>query len=128
MIDEKKLIEALNNDDGMDLTVTFDGYSPKDVCNAFQNFTNKMKEGFVNLINMQPRVSAGGWIRTADEQPGMFVSVLMYVPGDHPLPVVHEGYLTGDNIWVSVYGEPYTIDEVPLWMPMPEPPKVGGGA
>lgn len=128
MIDEKKLIEALNNDDGMDFTVTLDGYSPKDVCNAFQNFTNKMKEGFVNLINMQPRVSAGGWIRTAGEQPGMFVSVLMYVPGDHPLPVVHEGYLTGDNIWVSVYGEPYTIDEVPLWMPMPEPPKVGGGA
>ncbi len=125
MIDEKKLIEALLHNDGMDFTVTLSGYSPQDICNTFQDFADKMKEGFVNLINMQPRVSCGGWIRTADEPPGMFVSVLMYVPGEHPLPVVHEGYLTGDNIWVSVYGEPYTIDQVPYWMPMPEPPKVG---
>lgn len=125
MIDEKKLIEALIHDDGMDFSVTLNSHSPQAICNTFQEFANKMKEGFVNLINMQPRVSSGGWIRTQDEQPGMFVSVLMYVPGDHPLPVVHEGYLTGDNIWVSVYGEPYTSDEVPLWKPMPEPPKDG---
>lgn len=126
MIDEKKLIEALIHDDGMDFTVTLpNSHSPQAICNTFQEFANKMKEGFVNLINMQPRVSVGGWIRTADEQPGMFVSVLMYVPGDNPLPVVHEGYLTGDNIWISLYREAYTMDEVPYWMPMPEPPKDG---
>ena len=125
MIDEKKLVEDLWRNDGTDISVQLRGYTPMDIGNAFQEYTNKMKESFANLINMQPRVSCGGWIRTADEPPGMFVSVLMYVPGEHPLPVVHEGYLTGDNIWVSVYGEPYTIDQVPYWMPMPEPPKVG---
>lgn len=129
MIDEKKLIENLWRDDGMDFTITLShSRSPESLCNAFQEFADKMKEGFANLINMQPRVSCGGWIKTADEPPGMFVSVLMYVPGDHPLPVVHEGYLTGDNIWLSLYREAYTMDEVPYWMPMPEPPKVGDSA
>lgn len=129
MIDEKKLIEALIYNDGIDFTVTLShDRSPEVLCNTFQEFANKMKEGFANLINMQPRVSGGGWIKTADELPGMFVSVLMYVPGDHPLPVVHEGYLTGENIWISLYREAYTMDEVPYWMPMPEPPKDGGGA
>lgn len=129
MIDEKKLIEALIHDDGMDFTVTLPNiHSPQAICNTFQEFANKMKEGFVNLINMQPRVSAGGWIRTADEQPGMFVSVQMYAPGDYPLPTVHEGYLTPDGIWISMRGEAYTMDEVPFWKLMSEPPKAGGGA
>lgn len=129
MIDEKKLIENLWNDDGMDFTVTLpNSHSPQAICNTFQEFANKMKEGFANLINMQPRVSAGGWIRTADEPPGMFISVQMYAPGDEPLPTVHEGYLTPDEIWISVRGEVYTMDEVPYWAPMAEPPKAGGGA
>lgn len=125
MIDEKKLIEALIHDDGMDFSIRLKhDFSPENICNTFQEFANKMKEGFVNLINAQPKISGvGGWIRTADEPPGMFVSVLMYVPGDSPLPTVHEGYLTGENIWISLYGEAYTMDEVPFYMPMPEPPK-----
>lgn len=85
------------------------------------------------MVDETQKAAGGGWIRTADEPPGMFVSVLMYVPGDSPLPTVHEGYLTGDDIWISCYGEAYTMDEVPFYMPMPEPPipeqpKVGGGA
>lgn len=125
MIDEKKLIEDLWNNDNSDFIVRLYGYTPADIGNAFQEFADKTKKSFANLIDMQPRVSCGGWIRTADEQPGMFVSVLMYVPGDAPLPVVHEGYLTGDNIWISLYNAAYTMDEVPYWMPMPEPPKDG---
>lgn len=129
MIDEKLLIEKLLHDDGMDFTVTLShDHSPESICKTFQEFADKMKEGFVNLINAQPKVSGCGWIRTADELPGMFVSVLMYVPGNDPLPTVCEGYLTGDNIWISLYREAYTMDEVPMWMPMPEPPEVGGGA
>ncbi len=128
MIDEKKLIEDLLNHDGIEFTVKLHDFTPEGVGGFLNEFIGKMKEGFVNLINLQPRVSCGGWIRTQDEQPGMYVSVLMYVPGDNPLPVVHEGYLTGDNIWISIYGEAYTMDEVPYWMPMPEPPKDGGSA
>ena len=128
MIDEKKLIEDLLNNDGIVFTLKLHDFTPEGVGGFLNEFIGKMKEGFVNLINLQPRVSAGGWIRTADEPPGMYVSVLMYVPGDNPLPVVHEGFLTLDNIWMSIYGEAYTMDEVPYWMPMPEPPKVGGSA
>lgn len=128
MIDEKKLIEDLLHNDGITFTVDLHDFTPEGVGSFLREYTDKLKEGVVNLIDLQPRVSAGGWIRTADEQPGMYVSVLMYVPGDHPLPVVHEGYITGEGIWMSLYGEAYTFWDVPFWMPMPEPPKDGGGA
>ena len=128
MIDEKKLIEDLLNNDGMDFTVKLHDFTSEGVGSFLREYTDKLKEGFINLVNLQPRVSGGGWIRTADEPPGMFVSVQMYTPGEEPLPTVHEGYLTPDEIWISMRGEAYTMDEVPYWMPMPEPPKVGGGA
>lgn len=122
MIDEKKLINDLWNNDNSDFTVRLCGYTPEAIGNAFQEFTNKMKEGFTNLINEQP---SWNWIRTQDEQPGMFISVLMYVPGNEPLPMVHEGYLTGEGIWKSLYGDEYAFWDVPFWMHMPEPPKDG---
>ena len=57
MIDEKKLIEALIQDDGMDFSVRLKhDFSPENIGNTFQEFANKMKEGFVNLINAQPRI------------------------------------------------------------------------
>ena len=124
MIDEKKLIEDLWNNDGIEFQMDFKCRTDEEVLHSVQEFASNMKEGIVNLINAQPKIG-GGWIRTADELPGMFVSVLMYVPGDNPLPTVHEGYLTGENIWLSLYREAYTMDEVPFWMPMPEPPKEG---
>lgn len=127
MIDEKKLIESLNRGDGMNFRIDLHDFTPEGVGTFLQEYTNKMKECFCNLINAQPNDS-GGWIRTSEAQPGMFVSVLIYVPGDSPLPAVHEGYLTDEGNWVSLYHEEYGFDEVPFWMPMPEPPKVGGGA
>lgn len=125
MIDEKKLIEDLSHNVAMDFTVNLNGYDPIPLRNCFQEFADKMKQGFINLINAQPKQNE--WKYTRDELPGMFVSVLMYVLGDHPLPTVHEGYLTGEDIWISLYGEAYTMDEVPRWKPMPEPPKDGEG-
>lgn len=126
MIDEKKLIHDLIHDDGIYFRMKFVKGTEDEILHSLNEFKDKMKEGFANLINRQPRVSCGGWIRTADELPGMFVSVLMYIPGDHPLPVVHEGYLNKENIWFSLFHEAsYTMDEVPFWMPMPEPPKDG---
>lgn len=136
MIDEKRLIEDLQSSDWLNFNMQFTAGSPEDIARSLQEFSDKMKECFVDLICAQPPVFNGfvvntnsnrgkGWIRTRDEQPGMYVSVLMYIPGDDPLPTVHEGYLTGDNIWISLYKEAYTMDEVPYWMPMPEPPKDG---
>ena len=56
MIDEKKLIEDLIHNDGMDFEVTLEGTTPQELVNTFQEFANKMKEGVVNLINAQPRI------------------------------------------------------------------------
>lgn len=68
------------------------------------------------------------WIRTEEQLPTRFESVLMHTPEDSPLPTVHEGYLTHDDIWFSIYGEAYTLHEVTHWMPMPKPPKKEGEA
>ena len=136
MIDEKRLIEDLQSSNWINFNIQFTTGSPEEIGRSLQKFSDKMKECFVDLIHAQPPVFNGfvintnsnrheGWIRTADEQPGMFVSVQMHTPGDEPLPTVHEGYLTPDGIWLSVRGEVYTMDEVPYWAPMAEPPKDG---
>ena len=126
MIDEKKLIEALLHDGGTDFAVRLPNFSPEAVGNTFQEFADKMKEGFINLINAQPKVE--NWISTKERLPNIFESVLLHVPDNTPLPTVHEGYLTRENIWISMNDRAYTMEEVPFWMPMPEPPEAGGGA
>ena len=122
MIDEKKLIDDLMNNDGICFNVKLADFTPEALGNAFQEFINKMKEGFVDLIKAQPSF---GWISAKEQLPKFFESVLINVPCDSPLPTVHEGYLTNENIWMSLYGDGYTMEEVPYWMPMPEPPKDG---
>lgn len=123
MIDEKKLIEALKNrDERMDFSVPLNELTIPEVTKAVQAIVDKMLEGFINLTNAQPKVG-GGWINSNERLPNPFESVLMCIPEDAPLPIVHEGYLTNEDIWVSLYHEAYTLDEVPFWMPMPEPPK-----
>ena len=56
MIDEKKLIEALNNNDGMDFEVPLKSLTVPEVGRTAQAIIDKMKEGFINLINAQPRI------------------------------------------------------------------------
>lgn len=126
MIDEKKLIEALLQDDGMNFAVKLHDFTPEGVGTFLVEFTNNMKRGFINLINAQPKEEC--WINPTEQPPNFFESVLIHVPGDQPLPTVHEGYLSPEKIWNSLYGESYTMDEVPFWKPMPKPPEAGGGA
>lgn len=76
MIDEKKLIEALLHDDGMEFTVRVKDHSPETVCNAFQEFADKMKEGFINLINAQPKILIG--IDLAGENAKDFTSLIEF--------------------------------------------------
>lgn len=135
MIDEKKLIEDLIHNDGIEFNVRFDASTPEACANSAQQLVDKLKQGVVNLINRQPRFFLCGdftmhkeqWISAKEQQPQNFVSVIINTPGDYPLPTVHEGYLTPDGIWITIYGEAYTMEEVPFWMPMPTPPKVGEG-
>lgn len=122
MVDEKKLIDALLRNDGIEFEVELAAYTPEAVKNAFYEFANKLKEGFVALIKAQPSF---GWISTKEQLPMFFASVLIYIPCDSPLPTINQAYLTAEDVWMTLYGDAYTMDEVPFWMPMPKPPKDG---
>ena len=61
------------------------------------------------------------WIPVSERLPDEFVSVLVCIPSDAPLPTVREAYWAngswGAKMWI------YSADEVTHWMPLPEPPK-----
>ena len=89
MIDEKKLIEDLLHNDGIGFEVTLENTTPQELVNAFQEFANKMKEGFVELIKAQPKYE---WINVFDRLPeeqrhyfcfcenSFHVQKLLYIP------------------------------------------------
>ena len=122
MIDEKKLIEDLLNDDRMNFTVKLHDCTPEGIGCFLREYTDKLKEGFIDLINAQQKQE--GWISTLETErlPICFESVIINVPCCAPLPTVLEGYRTYDDIWVTLHGEAFTFDDVPFWMPMPTPP------
>ena len=62
------------------------------------------------------------WIPVTERLPDAFHSVLAHMPGESPMPTVHEGYISRDGIWVAgnFKRDP---GEVTHWMPLPEPPK-----
>ncbi len=59
------------------------------------------------------------WYDPNKKQPDPFVSVLVYMPGEDPLPTVHEGYLAEDNIW---YANGYYVQqkEIMRWGELPQ--------
>ena len=66
MIDKKKLIEDLLNHDGINFTVKLHDFTPEGVGCFLREYTNKLKEGFIDLINAQPTVEVvhGRWEHT----------------------------------------------------------------
>lgn len=56
------------------------------------------------------------------EPPVPFVSVLVEMPGEDPLPTIREGYISDDGTWVAG-GFRRDLGEVTRWRPMPLPPK-----
>lgn len=122
MIDEKKLIDDILHNDGMEFTLDVDYTSEETIINAFREFYSKLREGYIALIKSQPSVS---WISPKEQLPRPFESVLIYTPCDSPLPTVKQGYFAQDNTFMSLYGDSYTMDEVSYWMPMPRPSKGG---
>ena len=61
------------------------------------------------------------WIPVTEQMPQEYVSVLICVPTDAPLPQVKEAYFANgcwcSRMWI------YNGKDVTHWMPMPEPPK-----
>ena len=61
------------------------------------------------------------WIPVTEQLPKEFISVLICVPSDHPLPVVKEAYWAKGCWYAKTWI--YRESDVTHWMPMPEPPK-----
>ena len=61
------------------------------------------------------------WIPVTERLPKEFVSVLVYIPSESPLPMVKEAYLA--NGWWATKMAVLSFEEITHWMEMPEPPK-----
>lgn len=62
------------------------------------------------------------WINVKDMVPDAFVSVLVYMPGEAPLPTVHEAYYANGH-WHWYYTEDLEDEDVTHWSPMPDGPE-----
>lgn len=63
------------------------------------------------------------WISVSERRPTPFVSVLVFVLGESPHPMVHEGFVNRAGEWIT-YNCPRVREpgEITHWMPMPLPP------
>jgi len=59
------------------------------------------------------------WYDPRKKPPDPFVSVLVYIPTEYPLPTVHEGYMASDHVWYS-NGCFLNESEIYRWADMPE--------
>ena len=62
------------------------------------------------------------WISVKDRLPEPFVTVIVQMPLEAPLPTVGWGFIKGDGEWYCNYFS-RKKDEVTHWMPLSEPPK-----
>ena len=117
MIDEKKLIDDLLHNDGIEFEVQIADFTPEGFKNAFQEFTNKMKEGIVALINAQPSF---GWISVNERLPKEQQEVLVCADsGETQETAIWTGFR-----WNVTWNHQEIIN-VTHWMPLPESPKDG---
>lgn len=114
MIDEKKLIEYINN--------------MSDECNLFRwRSAKKIKEGLRDIIQRQPQI--GGWIPCSERLPEEPFGCLVTVIDTNPMTLedfenilpYHVGYSEGQ--WNDEDGEQIPF-EVVAWQPLPEPYKL----
>lgn len=89
------------------------------------------KKGFFDfaeaLINTLEKISKSDaecseWISTKEELPPPYESVLVCMPGEAPLPMIHEGFISKEGVWYSNHFV-READEVTHWRPIPEPPE-----
>lgn len=74
------------------------------------------------LIETEGSRKMSEWISVKDKLPEPFVSVLIHMPSEEPLPTVREGFLTpAGRFNAALFNR--KLNEVTHWMPMPEPPE-----
>ncbi len=102
MIEKKTAIEALEAYQGQ-----------------YKGLSASVVAGCIQVIRDLPEED--GWIPVKDGLPEEFVSVLVHIPGERPLPTVKEAYVVSD-MWYTWLGV-FPLGDVSHWKPMPEPPK-----
>lgn len=60
------------------------------------------------------------WIPVTERLPEEFISVIVSIPSEHPLPTVKEAYMA-NGCWVTKMAI-FPSNDITHWMPMPEPP------
>lgn len=81
---------------------------------------NGLSADVINLVGA-PEQEQLRWIPVTEKMPEKYVSVLVHIPSESPLPAVKEAYLA-NGCWVTKIGVFHGM-EITHWMPMPEPPK-----
>ena len=129
MIDEKKLIEDMLNNDGIDFRMDFNTDTEDSALESLREFADKFRQGMIELVQKQPKV--GEWIPCSDRLPEediiaeYYDSVIVTLDNDR----VAEGcYRNMDKEWWvdAPDGECYSENmtgHVVAWMPLPEPYK-----
>lgn len=75
-----------------------------------------------DIISPESDADCSEWISVEDVLPPPFESVLVCMPGESPLPMIHEGFISKEGVW---YANHFVRegDEITHWQPMPEPPE-----
>ena len=110
----------------------------KDIQIDVRSCTNEEVHAFITALNMaiaalREQESAenahcnsckkcNSWIPVTERLPEPFVSVLVYMPDERPLPTVHEGFLAREGMWYANHFNREPM-EITHWMSLPETPE-----
>ena len=106
MIDEKKLIEDLLHNDGIRFELKLHDFTPEGVGSFLQEFIDNMKQGFINLINAQPKVSGVTEIECNKDCANCWKTKLVtqrWIPVTESLPTESDGTVLVCHANISPY-------------------------
>ena len=79
------------------------------------------EQAYKNGVEDGKKLMGLKWHLASERMPEDFVSVLVHIPDDAPLPTVKEAYHAG-GLWITRCCM-YNNADIARWAPMPEPPK-----
>lgn len=117
MIDEKKLIDDILNNDGIEFSMEFDTRSDETILKSLNEFIKAWKKGIVELVQNQPKV--GQWIPCSKRLPKEDGNYLISgVWGSGKEAVGDCDFSVNDGYFRTAWNF-----DVLAWMPLPKPYK-----
>ena len=118
MIDEKKLIEDMLNNDGIDFRMDFNTDTEDSVLESLREFADRFRQGMIELVQKQPKV--GEWIPVSVNKPQRQDSkntIIEFYFVSTKRGNVRLGFRDEDGEWLTEHGN--IISNVIAWMPLP---------